>query len=81
MQFCFTQGARNIYTKEDIFSEFIEQPKRSLTGKKTILIFHCEFSSKRGPDMWVRELNGIVIFPNRDTIWLVLKSTYTNLLQ
>lgn len=45
------KGARNIYTKEEIFSEFIEQPKRSLTGKKTILIFHCEFSSKRGPDM------------------------------
>lgn len=45
------KGARNIYTKEEIESEFIEKPKRSLTGKKTILIFHCEFSSKRGPDM------------------------------
>ncbi|KAL9982623.1 hypothetical protein ACROYT_G004690 [Oculina patagonica] len=45
------KGARNIYTKEDIYSEFIDKPKRSLTGKKTILIFHCEFSSKRGPDM------------------------------
>lgn len=46
-----SQGARNIYTKEDIYREFLEKPKRSLTGKKTILIFHCEFSSKRGPDM------------------------------
>lgn len=45
------QGAVNIYTKEDMLSEFIEKPKKSLTGKKTILIFHCEFSSKRGPDM------------------------------
>lgn len=45
------QGARNIYTKDDISSEFLQQPKKSLTGKKTILIFHCEFSSKRGPDM------------------------------
>jgi len=45
------RGARNIYTKEDIYREFLEKPKRSLTGKKTILIFHCEFSSKRGPDM------------------------------
>jgi len=45
------KGARNIYVKEEIFSEFIEKPKTSLTGKKTILIFHCEFSSKRGPDM------------------------------
>lgn len=45
------KGARNIYTKEDIYSEFLEKPKKSLTGKKTILIFHCEFSSKRGPDM------------------------------
>ena len=49
--FFFIQGAVNIYTKEDMFSEFIEKPKKSLTGKKTILIFHCEFSSKRGPDM------------------------------
>lgn len=45
------KGAVNIYTKEDMLSEFIEKPKKSLTGKKTILIFHCEFSSKRGPDM------------------------------
>lgn len=45
------KGAKNIYSKEDIYSEFIEKPKRSLTGKKTVLIFHCEFSSKRGPDM------------------------------
>ena len=49
--FFFIQGAVNIYTKEDMLSEFIEKPKKSLTGKKTILIFHCEFSSKRGPDM------------------------------
>ncbi|KAJ7390382.1 M-phase inducer phosphatase 1 [Desmophyllum pertusum] len=45
------KGAQNIYTKEEIYSEFIEKPKKSLTGQKTILIFHCEFSSKRGPDM------------------------------
>lgn len=49
--FFLIQGAVNIYTKEDMLSEFIEKPKKSLTGKKTILIFHCEFSSKRGPDM------------------------------
>ena len=49
--FFFIQRAVNIYTKEDMLSEFIEKPKKSLTGKKTILIFHCEFSSKRGPDM------------------------------
>ena len=49
--FFLIQGAVNIYTKEDMLSEFIEKPNKSLTGKKTILIFHCEFSSKRGPDM------------------------------
>ena len=54
--FFFIQGAVNIYTKEDMLSEFIEKPKKSLTGKKTILIFHCEFSSKRGPDMWVERI-------------------------
>lgn len=45
------KGAQNIYTTEQIVREFLEKPKISQTGKKTILIFHCEFSSKRGPDM------------------------------
>ncbi|XP_031575387.1 M-phase inducer phosphatase-like [Actinia tenebrosa] len=44
------KGAINIYRKEDMFEEFLKKPKHS-GSKKVILIFHCEFSSKRGPDM------------------------------
>jgi M-phase inducer phosphatase len=60
------RGAKNIYTKEQIFKEFVDikQPKQNpgsgeaergnetlLDGKRNILIFHCEFSSERGPNL------------------------------
>ncbi|ESO00019.1 hypothetical protein HELRODRAFT_101296 [Helobdella robusta] len=46
-------GARNFYTKDSILSEFILSNAGLCTGnqKKNILVFHCEFSSERGPKM------------------------------
>ncbi|XP_046584446.1 M-phase inducer phosphatase 1-like [Haliotis rubra] len=40
------QGAANIYTEKGI-SELIKRP----ASQPTVLIFHCEFSSERGPKM------------------------------
>lgn len=40
------QGATNIYTEEGI-SELVQRP----ASQPTVLIFHCEFSSERGPKM------------------------------
>lgn len=54
---CHTQGAKNLYTQEDIMNEFFSSPpahtKTDATGKRDILIFHCEFSSERGPNLYV----------------------------
>ncbi|XP_045190090.2 M-phase inducer phosphatase 1-like [Mercenaria mercenaria] len=46
------QGAKNLYTTEHIISEFMKNPiKADDPNKRVILIFHCEFSSERGPKM------------------------------
>lgn len=45
-------GAINIHRSEDISKHFIDNVSMQLfnkNGKIPILIFHCEFSSKRGP--------------------------------
>jgi len=45
------QGAKNLYTRDEIYREFITsaEHRSSSSSKRTILIFHCEFSSERGP--------------------------------
>lgn len=44
------KGAKNIYTKDGIMREFIDNPTKLKDGtKRLVIVFHCEFSSERGP--------------------------------
>lgn len=45
------RSALNLHTKEEIFNFFLKKPKSS-PEKRTVVIFHCEFSSKRAPNMY-----------------------------
>lgn len=53
------KGAINIYSKDGIINEFLCARKTSLTDilsnqvspKRQIIVFHCEFSSERGPSL------------------------------
>ena len=46
------EGAVNCFTKDEIVKSLIESPLSSThTNKRTVIIFHCEFSSERGPKL------------------------------
>lgn len=53
------RGARNIYSEEEIVKQFVDVKKKfssnsntsSVDSKHHVLIFHCEFSSERGPKL------------------------------
>uniref|UniRef100_A0A1B0B6R5 protein-tyrosine-phosphatase n=1 Tax=Glossina palpalis gambiensis TaxID=67801 RepID=A0A1B0B6R5_9MUSC len=49
------RGAKNLYTQEQIIGEFLTQKKSNKghaeASKRNIIIFHCEFSSERGPKL------------------------------
>ncbi|CAD6992720.1 M-phase inducer phosphatase isoform X1 [Ceratitis capitata] len=52
------RGAQNLYTHEQILEEFKTQQKTEMDqcnaatdNRRNILIFHCEFSSERGPKL------------------------------
>ncbi|XP_064465882.1 M-phase inducer phosphatase-like isoform X2 [Ornithodoros turicata] len=42
-------GAVNIYTREDLMSCLL--PEKMTNQEQKVLVFHCEFSSERGPKM------------------------------
>ena len=47
-------GALNLYTHEQILSEFVKNKTEQLAAdgcKRNIIVFHCEFSSERGPKL------------------------------
>ncbi|XP_020645575.3 M-phase inducer phosphatase 3 isoform X1 [Pogona vitticeps] len=46
------KGALNIHRQEDLFDFFLRKPLfPSAPQKRLILVFHCEYSSERGPKM------------------------------
>ena len=48
------QGSVNIWEKDKLIETFFASPTHPDTETDTerqIIIFHCEFSSKRGPEM------------------------------
>ncbi|KAJ8317383.1 hypothetical protein KUTeg_005287 [Tegillarca granosa] len=45
------KGAENLYTHDNILKLLDERKEVNTDGKKEIIIFHCEFSSERGPKM------------------------------
>ena len=56
-------GAENVFKKEDSFERlFTQLIQPSTPGKRVVIIFHCEFSSERGPRLMreVREKDRIL---------------------
>ncbi|KAM6224280.1 M-phase inducer phosphatase 3 [Rhynchocyon petersi] len=46
------QGALNLYSQDELYNFFLKNPIVPLdTQKRIIIVFHCEFSSERGPRM------------------------------
>ena len=45
------QEAVNIWEKDKLLERFFKEPQHPTSEGRTIFVFHCEFSSKRGPDM------------------------------
>ena len=48
-----SQNAINLWDKDEILKRYFQSPALPTGDKRSIVIFHCEFSSKRGPEMYV----------------------------
>ncbi|XP_033869903.1 M-phase inducer phosphatase 1-like [Acipenser ruthenus] len=62
------EGAVNLHMEEQVEDYLLKQPITPCTlGKRVLLVFHCEFSSERGPRMcrFVREKDRMInLYPN-----------------